>query len=49
MRRAHASLALATLLMLLSAQLAFAAAPVHDKFVIDDTFPENLCGIDVTT
>jgi len=49
MRRALAPLALASILMLLSAQLAFAAAPVHDKFVIDDTFSEDLCGIDVTT
>ena len=49
MRRALTPLALATLLMLMSAQLAFAAAPFHDKFVIDETFEENLCGIDVTT
>jgi hypothetical protein len=49
MRRALTPLALATLLLLMSAQLALAAAPFHDKFVLDDTFEENLCGIDVTT
>jgi hypothetical protein len=31
MRRAPTPLALATLLMLMSAQVAFAAAPVHDN------------------
>jgi hypothetical protein len=37
------------MLILLTAQLAFAAGPVHDKFVIDETFPDEVCGIDVTT
>jgi hypothetical protein len=48
MRRILTPLALATI-MALSAQLALGAAPVHDKFVVDETFPDNVCGIDVTT
>src|SRR5687767_12919429 len=48
MRRVSVPLALATLLVLVSAQIV-AAAPVHDKFTVDETFREKLCGIRVTT
>jgi hypothetical protein len=49
MRRFLAPLLLATLLTLATVSTALAARPFHDKATIDDTFPENLCGIDVTT
>jgi hypothetical protein len=49
MRRASVPLALATLLVLVSAQVAAAAKPFHDKFTEDVTFSENLCGISPTT
>ncbi|MGH2356845.1 MAG: hypothetical protein ACRDGJ_02390 [Candidatus Limnocylindria bacterium] len=49
MRRFLLPLAAAALLTLLTAQLAQAAKPIHDKFLVDETFPENVCGVDVTT
>jgi hypothetical protein len=49
MRRASAALALATLLVLATAQVAAAAKPIHERFTVDETFSEPLCGIPVTT
>jgi hypothetical protein len=49
MRRAAVPLTLATLLILATAHIVAAAKPVHDKFVVDETFSEELCGIQVTT
>lgn len=49
MRRSLRPLLLATALTLASVSTAFAARPFHEKATIDETFPENLCGIDVTT
>lgn len=49
MRRPLIPLLLATLLTLASVSSAFAARPFHEKAKIDETFTENLCGIDVTT
>ena len=49
MRRVLTPLALATMLVLLTAQAALAAKPVHEKFRIDETFSETLCGVAVTT
>jgi hypothetical protein len=49
MRRPLLPLVLATLLTLASATVALAARPFHDKFTIDETVNENVCGIDVTT
>lgn len=49
MRRLFASFLVAGLVLTLTAQSALAAKPIHDKFVIDETFTEELCGITVTT
>jgi hypothetical protein len=49
MRRVSVPLTLATLLVLATASIATAAKPVHDKFAVDETFSEELCGIQVTT
>ena len=49
MRRVLGPAAVASMLLLLTAQLALGAGPVHDKFSIDESIPEELCGIDVTT
>lgn len=48
MRRAT-PLLLAAAVLLLSAQAVLAAKPGHDRFVVDETIEEELCGIDVTT
>lgn len=49
MRRVPIPLMLAGLLLLATAQVALGAKPVHDKFVFEETFTEDLCGIPVTT
>ena len=49
MQRLSRAVAIATVLLLLSAQLAFGAKPFHEKFTIDETFEETICDIDVTT
>jgi hypothetical protein len=49
MRRALVSLVLAVLAAALTTQLAVAAKPTHEKFTVDETFTEELCGISVTT
>jgi len=49
MRRVSAGFVLAMVAAVLSVQLAVAAKPIHEKFEVDDTFSENLCGIEVTT
>lgn len=49
MRRVLPSILLAALLTLASITAALAARPGHDRFTIDETFDEELCGIDVTT
>jgi hypothetical protein len=49
MRRIARGLALAVAATAVMTQLAVAAKPVHEKFLIDETFPEVLCGVDVTT
>ena len=49
MRRASVPLALAMLLVLVTAQVVAAARPSHDTFAVDQTFSEELCGIPVTT
>jgi hypothetical protein len=49
MQRMSRAVALATVLLLLSAQIALGAKPFHDKFTIDETFEETICDIDVTT
>ena len=47
MRRVIGPAALASMLLLLSAQIALGARPSHERFTIDESFPEELCGIDV--
>ena len=42
-------LVLVAVLLLMSAQLALGTKPIHDRFVVDETFAEDLCGIEVTT
>jgi hypothetical protein len=37
------------MLLLLTAQLALGARPVHERFTVDEVFTEELCGIEVTT
>ena len=49
MRRVLRPLMLTALVLLLSAQVALGAKPIHEKFVVDETFEDNLCGIEVTT
>ena len=49
MRRPLRPILLATLLTLASVSTTLAARPFHDQAKIDETFPENLCGIDVMT
>ena len=49
MRRVFSLLVLPVLVLLVTAQVALAAKPIHEKFLIDETFDENLCGIAVTT
>jgi len=49
MRRASVTTALATLLVVVTAQVVAAAKPIHDTFTVDQTFSEELCGIPVTT
>lgn len=49
MRRVSVPLALATLLVLVTAQVVAAAEPVHDKDTVDITVSEEVCGIPVTT
>ena len=49
MRRVLLPFALAAMVVLLTASFASAAKPIHEKFVIDETFTEDLCGIEVTT
>ena len=49
MRRVFRPFLLATTIALISAQVAFAAKPIHEKFVVDETYEEELCGLSVTT
>jgi hypothetical protein len=49
MRRVLGAILLAALALALTAQLAMAAKPLHDKFTDEQTFTEELCGIPVTT
>jgi hypothetical protein len=49
MRRVFRPSLLAFVVFALSAQVALGARPIHDKFVLDETFEEELCGIPVTT
>jgi hypothetical protein len=49
MRRVIAPVALASTLLLLTAQVALGARPVHEKFTVDESFTEELCGIEVMT
>lgn len=49
MRRVIRPAALATTMLLLIAQVALGARPVHEKFTIDESFPDELCGIQVMT
>jgi hypothetical protein len=49
MRRVPSAALLAALALALTAQLAMAAKPFHDKFTDEQTFSEELCGIPVTT
>jgi hypothetical protein len=49
MRRVLSAVLLAALALALTAQLAMAAKPFHDKFTDEETFSEELCGIPVTT
>jgi hypothetical protein len=49
MRRLLAAFGLAAILAVPSAAIGLAAAPDHESFKVDETFPENLCGLDVTT
>lgn len=49
MRRIPLAISLAALLTVGMIHTALAAKPVHDRFTIDETFTEELCGIEVTT
>ena len=49
MRRVSGPVLIAALMLLLSVQVALAAKPIHEKFVVDETIAENLCGIEVMT
>src|SRR5688572_16446167 len=49
MRRVIRPAVLASMLVLLAAQVALGARPVHDKFSIDESFTEELCGVEVMT
>lgn len=49
MRRVIRPAALAATMLLLIAQVALGARPIHEKFTIDESFPEELCGIEVMT
>ena len=49
MRRIFGPAVLASMLLLVAAQVALGAAPFHDRFRLDETFNEELCGIEVTT
>ncbi len=49
MRRILRPVLLAISVLALSSQLALAGAPVHEKFAVDETFEEELCGVSVTT
>ncbi len=49
MRRVIRPAALATTMLLLIAQVALGARPVHEKFTVAGSFPEELCGIQVMT
>jgi hypothetical protein len=48
MRRVIGPALLASSLLIMSGQAALGAGPVHDKFAVDETFTEELCGIEVT-
>lgn len=49
MRRLYPAIVLASLLLLTMVQVAVAAKPSHERFTIDETFEDELCGIPVTT
>ena len=50
MRRVIGPAVLATMLLLLSAQIVLGAKPFHERFTLDETIPgDELCGIEVTT
>jgi hypothetical protein len=49
MRRVLRPLLLATAVAVLSAQVVAAAKPIHERFAVDATYAEELCGLTVTT
>lgn len=49
MRLVLRSLLLAIPVAALTVQVALAGGPMHDKFAVDATFQEELCGLTVTT
>jgi hypothetical protein len=49
MRRVVRPLLLALVVLALAAPAALGARPIHEKFTVDETFTEELCGITVTT
>ncbi|HEX7197477.1 MAG TPA: hypothetical protein VF364_11680, partial [Candidatus Limnocylindria bacterium] len=49
MRRVIGPAALATALLVLTAQIALGARPIHEKFTAEESFPEDLCGVEVMT
>ena len=49
MRRVIGPAAMASTLLLLTAQIALGEKPFHEKFIVDEVFPEELCAVEVTT
>ncbi len=49
MRRVIGPAALASVVLLLSAQIALGARPSHERLTVDESFSEELCGIEVMT
>ena len=49
MRRVSGPVLAAVLMLLLTAQAALAARPIHDRFAVDETIAEDLCGVEVMT
>lgn len=49
MRRSSVSLAATMIALLAFSQAAWAAKPIHEKFTVNETFTEELCGVEVTT
>ena len=49
MRRVIGPVALASALLVLTAQVALGARPIHEKFTVQESFSEDLCGVEVMT